>query len=343
MTMKRYCDADQCRCEQVVDVRTRDAAYTFRDDPDPFQVTEEYAVCSVCGEEVFVEEFTNATLKKLSDLYQNKHEINPNMMKEVRKTYGLTQDLFAKLLNIGIATIKRYETGKSAPIQLQAALYKELKKNPERIKHYFMLNKGAFNSEELETVEQRLALYISEENAYKTIMERAIQLTYKEHEKSLDNGQRDFDIGKLFHMILFFAREGVQKTKLMKLLWYSDFLGYKRNKRSISGTPYWHLQYGPVPKKHDLILGSLAGIDLISILEEETPDGFMRINIKAQVNFNADLFTTDEWDIIRYVDEYFKDFGSVRISNFAHKEVAWKLTNEEEIISYQYAESLQLQ
>ncbi|MFD2370243.1 Panacea domain-containing protein [Brevibacillus sp. GCM10020057] len=39
----------------------------------------------------------------------------------------------------------------------------------------------------------------------------------------------------------------------MKLLWYSDFLRYKRTRKPISGTPYWHLPYGPVPKKHDLI------------------------------------------------------------------------------------------
>jgi hypothetical protein len=129
----------------------------------------------------------------------------------------------------------------------------------------------------------------------------------------------------------------------MKLLWYSDFLHFKRKRKPISGAPYWHLPYGPVPKKHDFILGSMEGMDMISIREDETPEGYTMIEIKAVEKYDPNLFNEQEWGTIQYIEEYFKRFGSKAITDFAHKEAAWKETADEELISYQYADSLQLE
>lgn len=51
-------------------------------------------------------------------------------------------------------------------------------------------------------------------------------------------------------MVLFFAHESSEllKTKLMKLLNYSDMIFYKENGISMSGLKYAHLPYGPVPE-----------------------------------------------------------------------------------------------
>ncbi|MDQ7792045.1 MAG: type II toxin-antitoxin system antitoxin SocA domain-containing protein [Candidatus Desulforudaceae bacterium] len=50
-------------------------------------------------------------------------------------------------------------------------------------------------------------------------------------------------------MIKFFAVNDVRvlKVKLMKYLWYSDFLHFKRNTVSISGLSYVRAPFGPVP------------------------------------------------------------------------------------------------
>ena len=55
-------------------------------------------------------------------------------------------------------------------------------------------------------------------------------------------------------MVLFFAHKsaGLLKTKLMKLLNYSDMIFYKENGLSISGLKYAHLPYGPVPDKWEI-------------------------------------------------------------------------------------------
>jgi hypothetical protein len=132
------------------------------------------------------------------------------------------------------------------------------------------------------------------------------------------------------------------KTKLMKLLWYADFLRYKRVRTSITGTPYWHMQFGPVPKNHDLVLGCLESMEMIRVQEEENMEGYTKIIITAKVPFAADIFSPEEFDVIRYVDEHFASYGSRAITNFSHRETAWEQTTNEQIIPYSYAKEIQL-
>ena len=68
-------------------------------------------------------------------------------------------------------------------------------------------------------------------------------------------------------MVLFFAHKSTEllKTKLMKLLNYSDMIFYKENGISISGARYAHLPYGPVPENFDILLGTMAAEHLAHI------------------------------------------------------------------------------
>lgn len=75
-----------------------------------------------------------------------------------------------------------------------------------------------------------------------------------------ENGFKTFDYDKFCAMVLFFAykNKDLLKTKLMKLLNYSDMVFYKENGISISGLSYVHFSYGPVPENFDLLFGKLA-------------------------------------------------------------------------------------
>ena len=46
------------------------------------------------------------------------------------------------------------------------------------------------------------------------------------------------------------SESDIYKTKLNKLLFYSDFINYYLNGTSISGAKYVHLPYGPVPDSY---------------------------------------------------------------------------------------------
>lgn len=193
-------------------------------------------------------------------------------------------------------------------------------------------------------IEEKLYSYLLDERAIANSAYTMLENAYWTHKENyiLDLGKRYFAADKLFNMILFFANEGVLKTKLMKLLWYSDFLHFKRKEVSISGTPYWHLPYGPVPKYHNLLLGCLNGMDLIDINEEEVDEGYTKMIIFSKQLSKYDIFSPYELKVMNEIKEYFKEYGSRKISEYAHNEDGWKDTVEEQIISYEYARSLSL-
>lgn len=266
-------------------------------------------------------------------------------IKQIRTQYDFNQETFAKILNWGVATVKRYESGNSIPDSTHIVILKILRTNPETIAKFYNETKNNFSEEEHKQIEANFKIY-EEFHPVENIKElsyRFIEEMYKPHEGSIESGYSYFNSQKLIHMILFFTRKGVQKTKLMKLLWYSDFLMFKRNLVSISGTPYYHRKHGPVPKNHDTLLGHLEDtLQLITISEEIIGNGYTLNLVQARREWDESLFDEDEWNILSYIDEFFQSIGSVEISDRSHKEEGWRQTTEYEIITYNFADSLSL-
>ncbi|MCM3118436.1 DUF4065 domain-containing protein [Neobacillus sp. MER 74] len=337
MSQKRYCET--CGCERDVVILERNANYTFR--KEPFEIVERYMECSVCHDDVYDEETANETLQQLSQLYQNKHSFTFEEIKKIRKATGLTQSQFAKVLKMGEATIKRYESGASMPDGTQLGILKMLKKSPNLILRFFEENKDGLTKQEQHIIQKKLQVLTSD-NIEKSTFE-ILRLLYSKYENKIENGNSIFKPEKLFNMILYFARDGVLKTKLMKLLWYTDFLMFKRYNHSMSGTPYWHKEFGPVPVEHDTVLGCGTGMDLISINEkEDTSSGYTKMIVKSKRPFEESIFCKEELEIIYFIEEFFNSYGSRAISEFSHKEQGWKMTTEGQIIEYLYSMNLQL-
>jgi putative zinc finger/helix-turn-helix YgiT family protein len=338
MGKARYCET--CGCQREITIAEREANYTFR--KEPFDIVEKYSKCVICGDDVYDEETANHTLQQLSRLYESKHSINAEIIKKMRHDTGLTQSQFAKVLNMGQATIKRYESGASLPDATQLGILKMLMNNPNLIVHFYEQNKHRLTDEEQQAITEKLN-DLNTGNLEKSTY-NVLQIIYSKYEKKIDNGYSVFNPDKLFNMILFFSRDGVLKTKLMKLLWYSDFLMYKKWQLSISGTPYWHKPFGPVPVEHDTVLGCGKGLNLISIEEEEDlSSGYTRMIIKSKTPFNPSLFKEEEIKILHSIEQFFSSYGSRTISDFSHKEEGWKNTKDEQIISYSYADDLQVE
>lgn len=337
MSKTGYCE--NCKCQREITIEERPAKYTFR--REPFEIIEKYAKCTVCNDDIYDEETANQTLQQLSQLYKSKHSFTAEDVRNIRKATGLTQSQFAKVLNMGEATIKRYESGASLPDATQLGLLKILQNNPSLILRFYEENKNRLTDSEVHLIYeklQNLTFGSLEKSAYDILW-----LIYSKYEQKIENGYSTFNPKKLFHMILFFAREGVLKTKLMKLLWYSDFLMFKRHNYSISGTPYWHMPLGPVPVEHDTVLGCGNGLNIISTKEEEdVATGYTKMVIKSNVQFNERFFNEDEIKTLCDVQNFFITYGSRAISNFSHNEEGWRQTKDEQVIPYSFASNLQL-
>ncbi|OMF28679.1 hypothetical protein BK133_18685 [Paenibacillus sp. FSL H8-0548] len=334
----RYCN--ECRCEREVQIKEREALLTYGD--ESFSVIEVFAACMACGQEVSDEELDSLTLRRLQQAYELKHTYHAEGIKKIRLYFGFTQPVFAKILNIGLSTLKRYERGGSSPDVTQMGIFKLLKYAPENMLKFYETNLLNLLPSEKEIVEKRF-LELFGESEYERSCYHLFETIYKPFENSISNGDVHFHTNKFLNMILFFTQHGVLKTKLMKLLWYSDFLHFKRFQSSISGVTYIHKPYGPVPKEYEAVLAYMESSGQIAILVEEGDDGYTRISITSQRQLQDEWFSPAEFQTLSEIVTYFESFGSREISDYAHRTSAWLETVDDQIIEYSYAGSIQLQ
>ena len=158
-----------------------------------------------------------------------------------------------------------------------------------------------------------------------------------------ENGYRAFDYDKFCAMVLFFAHKSTEllKTKLMKLLNYSDMIFYKENGISISGVRYAHLPYGPVPENFDILLGTMAA-EHIAHIEVFYDNGYEKHQVIPEEDMPEGILSEDELSVLDRIYHKFANFGSVEISNYSHRETGYAETKTGDIISYSYAKDIEL-
>lgn len=333
--MKKYCE--ECGKEVETNVISKKEIYkVFGED---IEVQAQVLVCADCGEEFYCEELDNATLINAYNEYRKKHKLLlPTEIKQIRELYGLSQRSFAKLLNWGDKTIHRYENGSIQDKAHNSLLL--LLRNPENMKVYLKENENSLDEKNLSKLLELVNKLINENEKEDSCKFFDLFISSK---PSIDNGFKSFDYEKFAAMVVFFASKGTDllKTKLMKLLNYSDMIFYKENSVSISGLKYVHLPYGPVPEKFDVLLGKLE-TDKIAHIEVEFDGKYERHKVLPDEDDFNGILTDKEIDVLERVYKKFISFGSIEISNYSHKEKGYSSTLPGEIISYSYAADIEL-
>ncbi|MGO5020578.1 type II TA system antitoxin MqsA family protein [Roseburia faecis] len=333
--MMEYCDA----CGKEVETRIISRQETFNVCGEDITIEAQVLVCAECGEELFCEELDSATLVNAYNEYRRKHKLLlPDEIKKIREQYGLSQRSFAKLLNWGDKTICRYENG-SVQDKAHNSLLLFLRE-PENMRTYLTENEIALDERQkaklLDTVEK-----LEQDTEYRA-GRRFFELFFSKIPCE-ENGFKGFDYEKLCAMVLFFAHKSSEllKTKLMKLLNYSDMIYYKENGISISGLKYAHLPYGPVPENFDMLLGKMTA-DHIAHIDVFYDNGYEKHQVIPECDIPDGVLSEEELGVLERIYVKFKDFGSVDISNYSHKEKGYSSTKKGEIISYSYAKDIQL-
>lgn len=333
--MRKYCD--ECGKEVETKIITKKETYVVCG--EAIEVEAQVLECADCGEEFYSEELDNATLISAYNEYRRRHKLLlPEEIKKIREQYGLSQRSFAKLLDWGDKTICRYENG-SIQDKAHNSLLLFLRE-PENMRTYLTENEVALNARQLskllETVDKL------EQNEEHQSSRRFFSLFFTKA-PSEENGFRAFDYEKFCAMVLFFAHKSTEllKTKLMKLLNYSDMIFYKENGISISGVRYAHLPYGPVPENFDILLGTMAA-DHIAHIEVFYDNGYEKHQVIPEVEVTEGILSEAELEVMERVYQKFADYGSVDISNYSHKEKGYNATKKGEIISYVYAKDIEL-
>ena len=276
----------------------------------------------------------------LKNAYRNKMGLLTSKdIVDIRSKYQISQTDFCILLGWGGKTITRYE---SHQVQDRAhdTILKKIDGDPEWFLDLLKESAGNISKEAYRKYFKAAnRLFGEDEDLY---LKKAIEARYaKYRENMLLHGNVELSLNKTVDVIRYFAASEkvtkLYKVKLMKIMWYADALSYRQTGFAITGLVYQAMPMGAVPIGHDAIL-QLKGVPC-----EEKEIGDMTAYYFSLKNDGSYPFLsdTDKWCLNSVIDKLGK-MSKDEIVEFMHKEQAFQKTPQREIISYEYAESLQI-
>ncbi|MEA4909007.1 MAG: DUF4065 domain-containing protein [Anaerolineaceae bacterium] len=297
----------------------------------------EYFRCEACGEDF---EIPRPDYDPLDAAYREyrkrKGMVQPEEIKQFRKGLGLTQRQLSEILGIGIATLNRYENG-----ALQSEAHDQIIRlcmQPANLIHILEEKPELLSVADRERV---LQLLQPPNRDCGDLFEEAVE-QFGSYAPSVLSGYLRFDVDKFFQAIKFFCfKDRVVKTKLMKLVFYADFKHFKENSVSISGVRYAHAPHGPVPDQFETWLVAISEWNK-QITREEQVFGDYVGEVYTSGEPDWSIFSTSELAALAFVKDKFHKYSAGQIREFSHREKGYQDTQDGEIISYQYAEALQI-
>lgn len=291
------------------------------------------------------EKFTDTRLDELNvnqvyNQYREKEGIPfTDEIAAYRKQYDLPATKMSQLLGFGVNMYGKYEAGE-IPNSSNGNLIK-ICKDPEVFRNYLNISKlHQFADKDKEHILRKIEKAV--ERKYENI-----QHQFEEY-AALGNTDRGVltgfvnpNLGKAREMVVYFAKTCTPfMTKMNKLLFYSDFLNYRRTGYAISGMAYQAIPKGPVPQRYDGLYGNVS--DIVERKEEFFSEEISGERFISMKEFDASLFTEQELKSMEIVANRFKNTATRDIVNISHAESAW-FENEKNrnYISYQYAFDLQ--
>jgi putative zinc finger/helix-turn-helix YgiT family protein len=283
--------------------------------------------CPECNEEWSQEGFDFAS--EAYRIYRTRHHmLQPEEIKNFRKSLTLTQEELANLMGWSESTVNRYEKGalqeRSHDNALRMAMTRDGLRSLLEIggsvlppkKHARLLTRCS----EIRPIEFEDIVFL---------------------EQSERTGFCLFSSAKFKAAvgILTSVSTGVWQTTLNKLLWYSDFLHFKEQGVGITGLVYVRLPYGPAPGNYKLLMALLPENDFVfEPFEFDNECSGERLH--ALTGFDRSIFSKSELRVLEAVRDKLGKSSASEISKISHEETAWANTPPNDFISYQLAKEI---
>lgn len=268
-----------------------------------------------------------ANINQIYNQYRVKHGTPfPEEIIHLRKYYGLSAAKMSEILGFGINQYRYYESGE-VPSDSNARIIMAI-----RDKNTFI---GFLES-------AKILLGEREYSKIKDKVERLDPMPLRTTTPSSANGYIAFNSAKTREIVLYYIDKmgGVFVTKMNKLLFYTDFLSYRRRGYGMTGLTYKAMQFGPVPSNWGKVYDSLSDIDMN---ESILPNQSCGIKLESRIKTDNKLLTESDCRILKDVCERFANKTASEISIESHQEQGW-LDNapQKGIIDYSYAFSLSM-
>ena len=299
-----------------------------------------YEYCSNANEYIQTEDMLTQNDIAMKNAYRKQMGLLlPSQIREIRSKYGISQSDLSLLLEWGQKTITRYE---SHQVQDKAhdSILRKIDSDPEWYLELLKNAKSALsNSAYNKYLEAAYRIYENKKDEY---LKKTIQASYGKYENEEEfNGGKNLDLEKTVDIIRYFSNsqfiKSLYKVKLMKLLWYTDALSYKRYSCSMTGLIYKAMPMGAVPINHDLII-DLSGIHYEEIeFDEGTGYCFVSDNNNEYPNL-----TDNDKEILDIIIQELGKKNKSEIVDKMHNEIAYIETAPFDIIQYKYTKHLSI-
>lgn len=235
-------------------------------------------------------------------------------IRDIRSIYGLAATKMSEILGFGENQYRLYENGEM-PSEANGKILKS-------ILNYDIFCNIVKNAENQFYAKEFAKICAKLEGAKDRIAEMNKKREVFVCQRSEANGYAPQSYSRLKNIMLYLIERcnDVYNTKMNKLLFYVDFLSYKRRGIAMSGLAYKAIQYGPIPERYNFIYASIDDIysDIV-----EFPSGYSGEVLKAAVSPDMSVFSDDDIKILDQVVVAFKRSKANEISEISHKEDAW--------------------
>lgn len=274
------------------------------------------------GEMWTTTELDEANLFQVYNQYRVRHGIPfPDEIAGLRKHYGISAAKMSQILGFGINQYRLYEDGEVPSISNARTIIAAREKAV--FKSFVVASKAEWPEAEFNKILSKVES-----------VESDFIVTGK---PSVFSGYRTLSMDKITasaHLLLS-TIGSVFVTKMNKLLFYADFIHYKRHGYGITGLSYRALQHGPVPESWGSIYETIPGVEMEEYIY---PSGQSGIQLEIRNEADYSVLTSNEIATIKRVCELFSTMSASEISEVSHREKAWidnhRLRSE---ISYQDA------
>jgi len=302
---------------------------------EALEVVYHYYKCDDSGEQFTTEANDLVNTNQVYNQYRVKYGIPfPEEIKSIREQYALPATKMSEILGFGINVYRQYEAGEMPSVSNGRLI--QIAKDPKEFRRLVEYSRHEFSSQELKRIMAKIDAYETSINA-RDLFEERVMLGPKTPD--IFNGFRSPEIIRIEQIILFFS-ERLQpfKTKMNKLLFYADFIHFRKTCFSISGLQYQALPKGPVPKNYDWIFNHALERNIVKIEMSDFGEFIGEQYYPAPASqFNKELFSEEEINTLNGVANKFKKMNVSQIVTHSHKEKAW-LENIDGygVISYEY-------
>jgi len=292
---------------------------TFR--KEEFEVFYHDYLCEDSGETFEDEQCMQLNLTQVYNQYREKYHLPfTDEIIALREQYGLSATKMSAVLGFGVNVWRNYEAGEIPNVSNGRLI--QLIRDPKEFYKLLEIT-GVLSESEMKKARHKLE-ELSEQRE-KNLRRDAQRFLLGQSVPTQLTGYRTPSLEKICQVVRYFVeQDSPWKVKLNKLLFYADFLHFRRTGFGISGAQYIAIQMGPVPKNFDGLFGEAMSEGFIDLeIMHFDNGGTGELYRPGAKGLSKDVFSPEELQTLEQVVQRFRTTNTREIIELSHKERAW--------------------